>query len=302
METRTYNGKTYYEETVVQSRSSNELVVNQNPTTYLGFDFFQKRGQDWSANPGANNVDYWHEDSDGDGNDNEYHLNFLYSRKKYKISYFDGNYVDGNDVRIQNRAGHLLFESPTIHHGSTIPQRYSDTVPPLPAGQKGYVFEGWFVDAGCTTPRVWGKMPVGDITVYAKWRQIQYRVFLHPNAGTDETLDWGSENQAMNFRVSYGGTVSLPTGSRTGYEFVGWYVSTKLKTSYSKKTKLNETYKYFSAYDKTVHMTDSMDKWGNITNPPGSNSDLTGNNGGDRYWITQEVNLYAKWRKVIEGA
>jgi hypothetical protein len=49
------------------------------------------------------------------------------------------------------------------------------------------------------------------LTVYAKWRQIQYRVFLHPNADNDPSLDWGSETQAMNFRVSYGGKISTPT-------------------------------------------------------------------------------------------
>ena len=107
-------------------------------------------------------------------------------------------------------------------------------------------------------------MPKSDITVYAKWRQIQYRVFLHPNAGTqqsDPSLTWGSDAQQMNFRLAYGGTVSLPTGLRDGYEFVGWYsdpACTKVFNANTKVTDSNTT-----AYNKDTDFTDTMDKWGN---------------------------------------
>ena len=68
-------------------------------------------------------------------------------------------------------------------------------------------------------------MPEGGITVYAKWRQKQYRVFLHPNYpdGAIGNIDWGAANQQLVFRISEGGHVSEPTGRLGGYDFVGWY-------------------------------------------------------------------------------
>ena len=57
---------------------------------------------------------------------------------------------------------------------------------------------------------------------------------------------------------------------------------------------LNET-TVTDNYDKTVDMTDPMDKWGNV-GAGAYNSDA------ERTWITKEFNLYAKWRSTIEGA
>ena len=46
-------------------------------------------------------------------------------------------------------------------------------------------------------------MPEASLTVYAKWVQSQYRVFLHPNVpASDISLDWGSDTQQMAFRKS----------------------------------------------------------------------------------------------------
>ena len=292
-ETKTYNGKTYYKESEVESRSSNTDVLNQNPTQYTGFDFLERKGQNW-----ANSVlSYW-----TTSNPTTYNVNFIYNRQQYKISYFDGNYVDGDGNQLQNKSSRLLKESPTMGQGATIADEYKDYVPDLPAGESGYVFEGWYLDEGCTAPYVFDKMTVGGITVYAKWRQIQYRVFLHPNAGTQESdpsLDWGSDSQQMNFRIAYNGTVSSPTGQRIGWKFVGWFTDSVRTKSYMTAMRLNDN--NTSPYDKTVDFTDPMDKWGNL-GPNPSNSDIHGYNGGDRFWITQKLDLYAKWRKVIVGA
>ena len=48
-------------------------------------------------------------------------------------------------------------------------------------------------------------------------------------------------------------------------------------------------------------MTDDMDKWG-VLSYVATNSDATGYNGGDRFWITKKLDLYAKWRAKIVGA
>ena len=284
--TRTYEGKTYYEDDVLVVRSSNTDVNSQNEPKYTGFTFLTKKGQNW------NNGNYW---TTNEGNTTLYHLNFVYNREQYKVEFFDGNYVDEKNDPIQNHSSNLLHESDLIGQGATIPNNLRNYVPSLPAGETGYVFEGWYLDEGCTTPYTWTTMPVGGITVFAKWRQIQYRVFLHPNVSRDDnSLDWGSDSQAMNFRVSFGGKVSAPTGLRDDYEFVGWYRDEGLTQPFNAEAfVLNET-TVTANYDKTTDMTDPSDKFG---------SDLaTQNSDAERFWITKKLDLYAKWRSKLPGA
>ena len=315
LHTQTINGetRTYYEETVLVVRSSNTTDGNQNEPKYQGFDYVTRLG--WNNNQTTWQGGHW---TTTENNTTLYHLNYVYNRQQYKISYLDGQYVDGNGNGLQSKAGQPLHSSPDIGYRSTISDEYKNYVPDLPEGESGYVFEGWYVDEGCTTPYTWSTMPEGGIEVYAKWRQIQYRVILHPNAGSatatvngtttdtrDMSLDWGSESQAMNFRVSYGGTVSVPTGTRTAYYFGGWYTDAALTKSFIPAVELNEQ-TVTSAYNKETDLTDDMDKWGDLhakgdhTEP--WNSDAIGNNGGDRFWITKKLDLYAKWRKKIVGA
>ena len=284
-QTHEYNGKLYYEETVLESRSSNTDVAQQNPPQYPGYEYITRRNQYWNGN------DRW---TTGN-NPTLYHINYVYDRLKYNINYMDGVYVDGNGNLIQSRASELLEENEeSIEQGAVIPNQYREYVPDLPEGEEGYVFEGWYIDEACITPYTWTTMPVGGITVHAKWRQIQYRVFMHPNAGTDPTLNWGSSSQQMNYRISYGDKVSLPSGTRTGYEFIGWFTDPACTQVYSDSTELNEV-TVTAEYDKTLpeNYTDVMDKWGN---------GATYNNDLDRPWITKKLDLYGKWRKILVGA
>ena len=166
-----------------------------------------------------------------------------------------------------------------------------------PPAQDGYVFDGWYLDEGCLVPYVWDTMPIGGIKVYAKWRQVEYRVFLHPNAGTDPNLDWGDESVSTCFRVAYGGKVSTPTGTRpgSGYEFVGWYTHPSLGSQYlyNSDTVLNED-TVTAAYSKTENT--ELDKWGHVKPGEEGNADV------NRFWITKKLDLYAKWRKVLDNS
>lgn len=292
--THTYNGRTYYEETVLTVRSSNTTDANQNEPKYTGFDYVTRLGQNNQGDWGGG---HW---TTREGGETLYHLNYIYNRQSNTIQYFDGSYIDGNGNLIQNRATHLLHTSGSILQGAKIPESDRNYIPDLPEGENGYVFEGWYLDEACSETYPWNTMPVDGIKVYAKWRQIEYRVFLHPNAGTDPTLDWGSEDQEMNFRRPYGGKVSTPTGRRTGYEFVGWFTDEGLTKVFTDSTELNDQ-TVTAAYDKTVDMTDPMDKWGNGATWNSDTQDKDGNP-RDRFWITKKLDLYAKWRKILVGA
>lgn len=124
-ETKEYDGKSYYEDTIMEVRSSNTNVNNQNGPKYNGFDFVGKKGQNWDAN----NVTYWTDN-------NQYHLNFIYNRQQPSIRYFDGQYVDGDGNKIQNRASHLLHTSDPISQGAKISAEYKNYKPELPEGEK----------------------------------------------------------------------------------------------------------------------------------------------------------------------
>ncbi|MBQ6501703.1 MAG: InlB B-repeat-containing protein, partial [Mogibacterium sp.] len=227
---------------------------------------------------------------DSDVGKQVYHLDFYYTRNLYSINYMDGAYVDGNGNTLTEPDGGQLGTENNIPYGSDI-SAHSDFRPTTtPAG---YVFEGWYINKECTQKYNFTTMPEGGVTVYAKWRQIQYRVFLHPNAGTDQTLDWGSESQQMNFRVSYGGKISAPTGRRTGYNFIGWYTDEACTKVFPADSYVLNESSVTTPYDKEHHFTEGMDKWGNSAT---SNGDL------ERFWITKEFNLYGKWSKVLEGA
>ena len=224
-------------------------------------------------------------------------LEIYSNRKTYNILYMDGAYVDGNGNPISgavnrgqlNTVEGITYEASTASYNEGQTDYYDPTSDNAVAN---YVFGGWYLDDKCTVPYTFTTMPEG-IVVYAKWVQTQYRVFLHPNAGTDETLDWGSDDQTMNFRISAGDKVSVPTALRGEYELVGWYTDEACTKLFNADiTALNDT-TVTTAYDKTVDMTDVMDKWGNGAT---WNSDI------DRYWITKKLDLYAKWRVKMIGA
>ncbi|SNT94345.1 Listeria/Bacterioides repeat-containing protein, partial [Aristaeella hokkaidonensis] len=290
--TKEYNGRTYYEDNIMEVRSSNLQVKSQNEPKYDGFDFVGKRGQDWNIT-NINDNSAWTTTENGT---TLHHLNYLYNRQVFKIRYFDGNYVDGNGNTIQNRATHLLHESRAIGQGADVTaDEYAKYEPELPEGELGFVFEGWYTDEGCTSPYTFGKMPIDGIKVYAKWRQIQYRVFLHSMVPTsDTTLNWGSANQKMNFRISYGGKISAPFGTRTGYEFSGWYTNPQYNGVFNAENYVLNEQTVSTPYDKSAHLTDPH------TIYDGYGTEI--NEDDDRDWITKEFNLYAKWSKILIGA
>ncbi len=220
---------------------------------------------------------------------------FFYSRDKFVVNYMDGVYVDGDNNPVEDEANRgQLHTSDLEYYGISMASYNKGGDDAYTPTYDEYVFEGWYLDSKCsTTPYTFTTMPEGGVTLYAKWRRIQYRVFLHPNAGTDSTLNWGSESQAMNFRVSIGGKVSAPTGLRSEYEFVGWYLDEACTRGFNANAYvLNET-TVTAEYDKTTDFTDPMDKWGNGAT---TNGDL------DRFWITKKLDLYAKWRYKLVGA
>ena len=246
-------------------------------------------------------------------------LYIRFDRKTYKISYQDGGYFDGNNNPISGETGlGFIGESEDITYGADI-SAYgdkNDTTHYRVPVHAGYVFEGWYADETCKVPYEFNTMPLDGVTVYAKWRQVEYRVFLHPNVPIeDKTLFWGSDDQSMNFRIAQGDYVSTPTGTRAGYVFVGWYLDEDFDDVFDAERVPLTSDNVTAPYDKTLpeNMTDNQQTW---TNPktqeeeylpinkwgllepgdPGVNKDV------NRFWITNKLDLYGKWKAILDGA
>lgn len=151
-------------------------------------------------------------------------------------------------------------------------------------------------------------MPAGGITVYAKWVQTQYRVFLHPNVPSGDPLAWGDSQQTASFRVDWGKKVAEGVtidGERPGYDLIGWYFDEACTIPFNFDAYiLNDdtvTEQYDTTDDGVYNPTANteLDKYGDvISGQEGVNKDKDNN----RFWITRQLHLYAKWRSVLDGA
>jgi uncharacterized repeat protein (TIGR02543 family) len=98
---------------------------------------------------------------------------------------------------------------------------------PTPA-KTGFTFDGWYSDAGLTT-LVGGAgasyAPTGSVTLYAKWTAATFTVLYEYNGATAGNTDDDDE-------YTTGATViTLPTPTRAGYTFGGWYSDVTVTTS-----------------------------------------------------------------------
>ena len=109
----------------------------------------------------------------------------------------------------------------------------------------------------------------GNVTLTAQWNYHTYTVTLDPNGG---------EVSPTSIRVTYQSTYgSLPTPTRDGYVFKGWY------TSETSGTQILSTTKYTSTQDTTIY-AQWQDTWANHASDA-----LTSENG--YYLVSSEEDL-----------
>lgn len=104
----------------------------------------------------------------------------------------------------------------TVVNGKTLAK-------PADPTREGYIFVGWYTDSQFTTPFAFGTQPItATTTLYAQWSvdsgEAVHTVTLDPN------YDGAA---ALEPLTTKGGKVyDLPTLTREGYEFRGWWFST----------------------------------------------------------------------------
>ena len=136
--------------------------------------------------------------------------------------------------------------------GTEIKKNYDAEIGELPTSTRaGYTFDGWYTEATEGTKVTTGtKMPSKDTTYYAHWTINQYTVKFDGNGGsngTDITADYDSELGA------------LPTSTREGYTFDGWYTEKTGGIKISSTTKMPLDGATYYAQWKTVDYTITYD-------------------------------------------
>ena len=113
----------------------------------------------------------------------------------------------------------------TVNYGETV------TVTP-PDAKTGYTFSGWKLE-GATAKNGQFTMPDNDVTITGGYTANTYTVKFNANGGSE----------CENITVTYDGKYTdLPTTTRTGYTFDGWYDgSTKVTADTDVKTTADQT-------------------------------------------------------------
>ena len=112
-----------------------------------------------------------------------------------------------------------------------------DTLPtPNPYSKTGYTvkFKGWFTSASGGSPvSATTTMGASNTTIYAQWTETinSYTLTANANGGTISSASgWtiATDKKTATKSVTYASTYgTLPTATRTGYTFGGWYLQNK---------------------------------------------------------------------------
>ena len=100
--------------------------------------------------------------------------------------------------------------------GASITKGYGKALGTLPTSTRdGYTFAGWFTESTGGTPVTeTTTMPLNGATYYAHWNAVEYTANFNGNGGTDGASITKGYGKALG---------TLPTSTRDGYTFAGWY-------------------------------------------------------------------------------
>lgn len=81
----------------------------------------------------------------------------------------------------------------------------------------GYTFRFWGTSTSAASGYTGSYTPSGNITLYAIWQANSYTVTFNANGGTTPTA-----SKSVTYASTYG---TLPTPTRAGYAFLGWFTA-----------------------------------------------------------------------------
>ena len=215
--------------------------------------------------------------------------------------------VNSYTLAFDGNGGKASESSRTVQYGS----QYGS----LPtATRTGHTFQGWYTaKSGGTKVSPSTTMGAANTTLYAHWSVNAYTLAFDGNGGK------ASESSR---KVQYGGQYgSLPTATRTGYAFQGWYTARDGGTKVSPSTTMGAADTTLYAHWSVNSYTVSFDSDGGSNVPAqkvryGSKASrpadptraghtfqgwYTSRDGGSKYdfgtAVTGDVTLHAHWAK-----
>ena len=119
----------------------------------------------------------------------------------------------------------IHFESNGGSAVTAITQNYgTEVVEPAAPSKNGYRFYGWYKNSALTEKYTFTTMPADDITLYAKWSVVTYRINYHLDGGINNVsnpADYTIESEEIIFAAP----------AKLGYTFLGWYTDSEYETS-----------------------------------------------------------------------
>lgn len=113
---------------------------------------------------------------------------------------------------------------------------YGEAYGTLPTSTRtGYTFAGWYTDPTNGDKRVATDTVsiTQNTTLYAHWTANKYTVTFNANGGTTPTA-----TKQVTYASAYG---TLPTPTRTGYAFLGWFTDPDSGTQITEATQVSIT-------------------------------------------------------------
>ncbi|MBR1871417.1 MAG: alpha/beta fold hydrolase [Kiritimatiellae bacterium] len=114
--------------------------------------------------------------------------------------------------------------------------------------RSGYKFAGWYTSATGGVKITASTVPSASTTYYARWEANTYSIYFYANGGTG----------SVTRDVTKGSTLgTLPTPTRSGYTFAGWYTSATGGTKISASTVPTYSATYYAhwTYNYTYYCT-----------------------------------------------
>lgn len=237
---------------------------------------------------------------------------------------------DGSTPEAQRPSFNVISNTYTVtfnpNGGSVSPSSktvyYKKTYGSLPTPSKaGYNFDGWYtsVSGGTLVTSSTSMTRLGNHTLYARWSAKSYTVTFNANGGSVYTA-----SKSVQYGSSYG---TLPTPSRSGYTFLGWYTARSSGSKISSYTTFYNTsdimlYAHWeanqctlfyngnggtaTAYSKTVNCGNSIGSLASASRSSYSfNGWYTSSSGGTQitssYIMNSSRTGYAHWTYVSSG-
>ena len=201
----------------------------------------------------------------------------LYARWKITVT-FDAN---GGEFNVNGGTSNQLNQQ--VIEGN----RYG-TFPDSPT-RTGYIFAGWYTaQTGGSNVTATTTVPdTGDHILYAHWTPALYMVTFDANGGTCTTSD-----KQVTYDSTYG---TLPTPTRTGYTFDGWYTAATggNKVTSSTQVTVTQNHTLYAHWTRATYIVTFNANGGSVS--PTTKTVTVGSTYGDLPTPTREGYTFVGW-------